>query len=153
MTRLDVRRCFDPTPAAVREARTFLRECLGHVRPTDGLDLDMVVMAANELATNAVLHGRTEFEVRVASDDAVLCVEVRDHNVRLPEPCLAAPAATSGRGLMLVEHTGLRWGVEPHEDGKTVWLRAPLRSADVPSRPVATGRPVPRLRTRVIRLP
>ncbi len=46
-------------------------------------------MAANELATNAVLHARTEFTVRVVLDGVQARVEVSNENSRVPQPCLA----------------------------------------------------------------
>jgi len=84
-------------------------------------------MAANELATNAVLHARTEFTVRVLIDAYRVRVEVSDGNTRMPQPCLTPAHATSGRGLAIVDGTGLQWGAERHARGKTVWVQAPLQ--------------------------
>ena len=87
----------------------------------------MLVMAANELATNAVLHARTEFTVRVLIDAYRVRVEVSDGNTRMPQPCLTPADATSGRGLAIVDGSGLQWGAERHARGKTVWVQAPLQ--------------------------
>lgn len=118
---------FQPDPAAVSLARRFLRHALINLGPTDAARelADTLVMAANELATNAVLHARTEFTVRVDVDATQARVEVSDENSRVPQPCLAPADATSGRGLALVDGSGLQWGVDRYPGGKTVWVQAP----------------------------
>lgn len=109
------------------QARRFMREALQEL--LDGghgaSDLaDTLLLAANELATNAVLHARTELTVRVLVDARRVRIDVIDENSRLPQPCLAPADATSGRGLAIVDGTGLRWGMDRHPGGKTVWLQA-----------------------------
>ena len=119
---------FRPDPQAVSAARRFLRRALTAIEggPADDL-VHMLVTAANELATNAVLHARTEFTVRVLIDAYRVRVEVSDGNTRMPQPCLTPADATSGRGLALVDGSGLQWGAERHARGKTVWVQAPLQ--------------------------
>jgi anti-sigma regulatory factor (Ser/Thr protein kinase) len=116
---------FRPSPSAVPEVRRFLRTALSAL---DGSDheqelADSLLMAGNELATNAVLHARTEFTVRVRDDGTMVRIEVSDRNTRVPQPCLAPADATSGRGLAIVDGSGLAWGVERHTGGKTVWVQ------------------------------
>ena len=117
---------FQPHPSAVTAARGFLRSALRDL----GLDetssdlIDLLVMAVNELATNAVLHARTEFTIRVLADQTWVRVEVGDANPRMPQPYPATAHATSGRGLAIIDASGLRWGVVPHPDGKTMWIQA-----------------------------
>lgn len=115
-------RRFDLDPRSVAEARAFIRGCLEDLAPSARMDVDLVLMAANEIVTNAVLHGRTDFEVRVGMDDGRIRVEVADLNTRLPQPCYASTSATSGRGLALVDGSGLLWGVDREAEGKSVWL-------------------------------
>jgi anti-sigma regulatory factor (Ser/Thr protein kinase) len=120
---------FRPDPQAVSSARRFLRRALTAIESGpagDGL-VYKLIMAANELATNAVLHARTEFTVRVLIDKHRVRVEVSDGNTRMPQPCLTAADATSGRGLAIVDGTGLQWGADRHGRGKTVWVQAPLQ--------------------------
>jgi anti-sigma regulatory factor (Ser/Thr protein kinase) len=126
---VDIARAFAPEATALALARRFLREVLAAELPDDdGGDLaDTLVLAANELATNAVLHARTEFTVRLLVDDARVRVEVTDENTRVPQPCLAPTNATSGRGLAIVDASGLSWGIDRHAEGKTVWLQAERR--------------------------
>ena len=119
---------FRPDPQAVSAARRFLRRALTAIEGGPAGDLvQKLVMAANELATNAVLHARTEFTVRVLIDAYRVRVEVSDGNTRMPQPCLTPAHATSGRGLAIVDGTGLQWGAERHARGKTVWVQAPLQ--------------------------
>jgi len=110
----------------VSQARRFLRQALQDLLgDDDGSELaDTLLMAANELTTNAVLHARTEFVVRVAVDAVHVRVEVTDGNSRVPQPCLAPADATSGRGLAIIHGSGLQRGIDRHPGGKTVWLQA-----------------------------
>lgn len=130
---------FGPEARAVSESRRFLRKALAGLLPAPGdADvLDTLVLAANELTTNAVLHARTEFSVRLLATPAFLRVEVSDRNSRMPQPCLTPADATSGRGLAIIDGTGLDWGAERHRGGKTVWVQGrrcgPSADGDGPS--------------------
>jgi anti-sigma regulatory factor (Ser/Thr protein kinase) len=110
----------------VSAARGFLRSALSDLglTETSGDLIDLLVMAANELVTNAVLHARTEFTIRVLADPTRVRVEVSDANPRMPQPSPAPAHATSGRGLAIIDGSGMQWGVDPHPDGKTMWLQA-----------------------------
>jgi anti-sigma regulatory factor (Ser/Thr protein kinase) len=117
---------FRPEPAAVPAARRLVRDALARL-PTGALGqdgVDILVLAANEVITNAVLHARTEFTVTVLLAGPVARVEVTDGNTRTPQPCLTPLDATSGRGLGLVDALGLMWGVERRRDGKVVRLES-----------------------------
>ena len=117
---------FRPDPQAVPRARRFLRQALTDIGGPAGDDLVYIlVMAANELVANAVFHARTEFTVRVLIDTDRVRIEVSDGNTRMPQPCLTPADATSGRGLAIVDGSGLQWGAERHIRGKTVWVQAP----------------------------
>ncbi len=117
---------FSPDAAAVSGVRRFLRTALRGLGPSEaGVELaDTLLMAGNELAVNAVLHARTEFTVRVLVDLERARVEVSDGNTRVPLPCLVPIDATSGRGLAIIDGSGLEWGVDRYFGGKTVWLQA-----------------------------
>lgn len=87
-----------------------------------------VALVVSELATNAVLHARTPFEVRVKVGDGHVRVEVHDGTGRRPVRRYFSDQATSGRGLRLIETLCRAWGVEPDADGagKTVWAEVSL---------------------------
>jgi len=116
---MELEQRFSPTPEGARAARHFVQAVL------DDLDPDIchvVMLLTSELATNAVLHARTDFEVTVARGEDALRIAVTDGNTRLPQPCMAPADATTGRGLALVDALANAWGADRHGRGKTVWF-------------------------------
>ncbi len=80
-------------------------------------------LIVTELAANVVRHARTLFTVGLFWNGRVLHGEVSDANPVPPEPQAGVgPERTGGRGLLLVGEIAERWGVEPHQRGKTVWF-------------------------------
>jgi two-component sensor histidine kinase len=108
-----------PDPRQLCEVRRFLRTAL-HDAPE--VDADMAVLLANELATNAVLHGRTEFDVRVRITDGRVWVGVHDDNTRPPVWLDDVRDSPNGHGLQLVAKAALHHGVDAEADGKVVWF-------------------------------
>jgi anti-sigma regulatory factor (Ser/Thr protein kinase) len=80
-----------------------------------------------ELATNCVLHARSEFIVGVSTHDDVVRLSVRDASSALPSLRTPEPSSGSGRGLMLVGRIARRWGVELIADGKLIWAELTSR--------------------------
>jgi anti-sigma regulatory factor (Ser/Thr protein kinase) len=111
----------EPRPASVGEARRWLAEQLASWG-LYGLDYDVSVVLS-ELVTNAVLHGRTEFTVRVSFEDDSVRLEVEDGNPHEPVTRHRSARATTGRGLVLVEALSSAWGCVRTETGKTIWAR------------------------------
>jgi anti-sigma regulatory factor (Ser/Thr protein kinase) len=112
-------RTFEPHADQVVEARRFVTSSLRRW----GLGEDDVPLLVSELATNAVLHARSEFSVTVRSSGERVRVEVFDRNSRLPTFAAVKSDAYSGRGLMLVQSLSSAWGVDAHaDDGKTIWF-------------------------------
>lgn len=109
-----------PRPESVTEARRCVAELMaGWHRPEL---MDAATLLVTELASNAVLHARTEFRVVTTLNHCVR-LEVHDGNrsrpmVRRSEDGLAG----TGRGLQLVERLSDAWGVEL-DHGKVVWCR------------------------------
>lgn len=90
-----------------------------------GDDVDFVQLVVSELVTNAVLHARTDMELRVSCNDEMVRVEVLDHSsaeVVLPADDGRPDLVTHGRGLRLVQELATGFGVEAQEDGKIVWV-------------------------------
>lgn len=110
---------FDAVLEQVGNARRFCVSALA----AWGLDsLEPAVSGVvTELATNCVLHARTAFSVTVSFDGQVLRVGVTDSSPRMPIAKSYSTGAMSGRGLRLVAAFADAWGVESHDDGKTVW--------------------------------
>jgi anti-sigma regulatory factor (Ser/Thr protein kinase) len=113
---------FEPVPAQVRDARIFVASVL----LTWGVDTDDAVLLVSELATNAVLHARSEFGVCVSHEGDRVRVEVSDDNSRLPSFVTVPDDANSGRGLLLLQTVSGSWGVESHGSGKTIWFEMPV---------------------------
>ena len=90
-----------------------------------GADPDAAALVASELATNAVVHANTAFEVRIPEHAEAFRVEVVND---APEMIVALrePAAESGRGLHIVDALAQSWGTEVTDDQKIVWFELPL---------------------------
>ena len=92
----------------------------------------------SELATNAVQHAATEFEVsvHVAPDCGRVRVEVSDGAPGYPTPQDPVPDAPDGRGLHIVRALADAWGIEMRRDrpGKTVWFSVALAAPECPCR-------------------
>jgi anti-sigma regulatory factor (Ser/Thr protein kinase) len=108
---------FEPKPENVSAVRLFAAEWLGKARRS----APEVVLAASELATNAVEHARTAFVVRLKEGDHVCRVEVSDGCEANPVLAMRQPDRPGGRGLLIVDRLSTRWGVEIAPNGKTVW--------------------------------
>jgi hypothetical protein len=87
----------------------------------DGLEF-AASQALSEVATNAVIHARTEFAVTIEWSDDVLRITVEDASRKLPIERHYAPDSTTGRGLALVALLSRAWGVERVGTGKQVWF-------------------------------
>lgn len=110
---------FPATRVAPRDARRFVGRVLQGWGRLDLVDDAALVVA--ELATNAVLHAQSAFEVTLTRFDGVVRIAVQDASSIVPEVRQADPTATSGRGMFLVAALATRWGCDPTPDGKRVW--------------------------------
>jgi anti-sigma regulatory factor (Ser/Thr protein kinase) len=129
-------RTFVPEAGEVFAARHFVADVLAGW----GLTCDDLPLLVSELATNAVLHARSDFEVSVARTGQRVRVAVFDQNTRLPSFAVAPPDAYSGRGLMLLRQLATAWGVESHSDvGKTIWFELEVPLGEPAARAAANG--------------
>jgi anti-sigma regulatory factor (Ser/Thr protein kinase) len=126
--RLDSATLLPPAPAAASAGRRFLRGTLAQL-PEEVLDV--VLLLASELVSNAVRHGTGEvrlcLETASAQDPHWIRVGVSDDNPvppRLRAEVLGEHGlpAESGRGVLLLERLASRWGVTPEPPGKQVWF-------------------------------
>jgi len=125
-----VARTLAPTPASHLRSRDrvelprLVREAIRGCWPTTER-LDTVVLAASELASNAVQHSAAVPAAAVTCTDGRLLVELLDdrpHDL----PCLADPHAEHpadglGHGLRIVAAVADRWGVTVQPTCKIVW--------------------------------
>jgi len=110
-------------PDSVREARHFVADAAGRA----GFDpdvIDLAAVAASELVTNAVVHGRGPISVRTVLDPVSLRVEVQDTAADLPHRVDTDHARDGGRGLAIVDAFSREWGctVVRGASGKSVWF-------------------------------
>jgi PAS domain S-box-containing protein len=111
-------------PEAVAGARAQTRTILEAAGVSAECIAD-VLLSVSELFTNAIRHGRgpAVFAVRLTSEHVI--VEMSDASLSRPRVRDFDPAASSGRGLHLVESLSSRWGVRPTGLGKAVWCILP----------------------------
>ncbi|WP_404955631.1 ATP-binding protein [Streptomyces sp. 147326] len=93
---------------------------------------DDALLICSELATNAVVHGRTKPEghnehIRLDltwRPGNALIIQVEDNSTAQPTPSNSAPSAESGRGLGLVASLADQWSFWLNRDGrgKRVWV-------------------------------
>ena len=107
-------------PSSVPTARRFVESILtSWGQPEQGWTAALLV---SELSANCTLHARTSFTVRVEMQDEQVRLQVTDGSLRPPAVRDYGTSATTGRGLLLVEELSSDWGVDLHDDGKTVWV-------------------------------
>jgi anti-sigma regulatory factor (Ser/Thr protein kinase) len=133
-------RRFHASALSVGQARRFL---LAKLPAAWGDDADDLVLMLSELATNAVQHAATEFEVavRVSPDRGRVRVEVSDVAAGYPTPLEPALDALHGRGLHIVRSLADAWGIEARRDrpGKTVWFSVVLPAPAAAAAAAATS--------------
>ena len=129
---------FGPEFESVRSARQFVRDVLERWRLEDREPPASVLVT--ELCSNSVLHARGAFTVSLTSEENVLRIAVRDSSRRLPAEKSHSQRAMTGRGLLLVDAYSDEWGVELHQDGKTVWASLVVRTGSAGGRSSASRR-------------
>ena len=119
METLEATRSFSCDSRSLSGCRTFVTNTLSswHLSP---LTEDAMIVVS-ELATNAVLHARTEFSVSMAWQSGTLRVSLRDSSHDMPVVGSPLPTTVTGRGLLLVSVIARRWGIEIDSSGKSVW--------------------------------
>lgn len=116
-----------PQTSSVVQARRAARLALTE---WDAESLEWAVcQLVSELATNAVIHAGTTFEMRLSLDGSQLRCEVSDTSPKVPRTRAYAEDAATGRGLLLVERLATAWGVLRRVGGKTVWFELDVDSA------------------------
>src|SRR3954467_8516717 len=115
-----------PHPTSVAAARRFVAAGVG----ARGATAEIAILLASELASNAVMHARTTFEVALHLDDEVVRVEAYDTSPTMPPVRTYAADSIAGRGLHMIAATSERWGFDSLPEGKVVWFE--LRRSDEP---------------------
>ena len=116
---------FEPALEAPHAARRFVAEVLRE-RGDIGLICDASLIVS-ELATNAVVHACSRFEVALHFEPGMVTLSVSDSSDEVPAIGDPSPADPHGRGLLVVDALARRWGWVQTRRGKSVW--AELTSA------------------------
>ncbi len=105
---------------SIRLARRLLSELIHGADPESA---QVALLLLSELATNSVVHARSDFTVTVLVGEDCLRVGVADGDPRLPVMRRYGRDAVTGRGMQLVDGQSSRWGIDERPgDGKTVWF-------------------------------
>jgi anti-sigma regulatory factor (Ser/Thr protein kinase) len=118
------KRRFPCQPRSVTAARHFARAVLKD-QPRE--TLEAVELMVSELATNAVRHAHSGFDLTIRTTTGQLRVEIRDNGQGQPELRSPTPLESSGRGLRIVEAMSQKWGVVAESDSKLVWFTLPAQ--------------------------
>jgi anti-sigma regulatory factor (Ser/Thr protein kinase) len=109
-----------PDPISARAARQLIEAAL--TRWGDDDSTEVAALLTTELVTNAIVHARTDFALRVATDQGRLRVEVSDSSHDPPRLIPIGETEEHGRGLHLVDALSASWGVDWTAGGKVVWF-------------------------------
>ncbi|MEV7520324.1 ATP-binding protein [Streptomyces sp. NPDC091371] len=123
-----VTRCRDFTKRALTDWRW-----LPAPDPDAEADAEDVLLVVSELVANARLHGGGPSSLLLRRTGDGLRVEVTDRSPTLPVLQRDAhPARPGGHGLLIVDRLARRWGAEPLDGGKRVWVEVsePRRIAE-----------------------
>ncbi len=115
--RISTRFAADPT--APSQARQAVRSVLD---AADEQLVSTVELLVSELVTNAVLHASSApvLDIHLGADR--VRIEVRDADPTMPQRRVPDEGSPGGRGLLLLDRLASRWGAEPDDDGKVVWV-------------------------------
>ncbi|MGH8891954.1 MAG: PAS domain S-box protein [Actinomycetes bacterium] len=130
----------EPLPESARDARELVLDALEEAGRCDLADAASLLVS--ELVTNAIVHARTTIELEIVAGPDGLRVAVRDGSPHLPVPRHYGRAATTGRGLELVDLLSDRHGTDTDpRAGKTVWfeLGAPVTRESPTDDPAAAA--------------
>jgi serine phosphatase RsbU (regulator of sigma subunit)/anti-sigma regulatory factor (Ser/Thr protein kinase) len=126
------RRRFPREPESAERARVFVAGCL-EAAPRDVREVAKLL--TSELASNAVLHARSAFDVVVSEARGTVRVAVIDAGPGEPVPERTDDGRDGGHGLWIVSRLSDRWGVDHLPGGaKSVWFESAVRSGSPSSR-------------------
>ena len=110
-----------PDASSLREGRRFVAETLHDWAVHEAL-IEPVILVANELVANAIVHARSAPVLSLAEAGSDLMVRVADNSPSEPAPRAATTNEAGGRGLLMVEALADQWGCDAHAQGKVVWV-------------------------------
>jgi anti-sigma regulatory factor (Ser/Thr protein kinase) len=114
------------TPGEVGRARHLVGSSLDRWGVPD--DDGVAVLLVSELVTNALRYGVQPMRLVARRADGAVRVEIHDGRTgEAPRVQHAAPDATAGRGMMLVDALATRWGWSEFGGSKQVWFEIDVK--------------------------
>lgn len=94
--------------------------------------VDDLCLVANELVTNAFMHGEAPLGVTLSRSEGEVTIEVADGDPNLEDVQMRTPdeSRSGGRGLLVVESLAQKWGVRSAGSGKIVWATVALHAPE-----------------------
>jgi anti-sigma regulatory factor (Ser/Thr protein kinase) len=115
------------SPAAITFSRSMLRRHIGKRLLPPGMDegdVEVLLLAYEELASNAIRHGRLPVHVMVTTMDDGWLIDVADGATECaPAPTADRDPAQGGLGLHLVARLCRTYGWWTEHNRKHVWAR------------------------------
>jgi len=117
--------------AAVRaELRDHLASGGPGATPVADDHVDRLVLAFDELASNALRHGGGEVRAAVRTSGGNWLIEVRDGDpTRAPAPAVGRDPGLGGLGLYLIADVAVEHGWQVRDGHKCVWALIPRETA------------------------
>jgi phosphoserine phosphatase RsbU/P len=115
---------FPEEPDSVARARHWAADVLAQCELSRLIDTACLLIS--ELATNALRHARSPYEVTIEVDDVQVLVEVMDHSPELPSKAVPARSEFGGKGLLFLDSLASSWGTRLVPDGKIVFFALEL---------------------------
>ena len=103
--------------------------------------LDSAMLLTSEVVTNVIVHTASAPELELSRAGAGVLVSVVDGSPVPPRRRLHSAAATTGRGLRMLQDLAQDWGWTPVRGGKAVWFLLVRGGVDPRSEPPAAPRP------------
>ncbi len=92
---------------------------------------DAVNLMVSELATNALVHASSGFDVDVDRSEIAVTISVTDRGDGTPAMQSPTSSEPHGRGLRIVEALSDDWGTNASDEaGKTVWFQMVFRDVE-----------------------
>ena len=110
-----------PDVKSLGEGRRFVARTLRDWE-VDEARIEPVMLVANELVANAIVHAQSAPVLSLAAAGTDLMLRVSDDSGTPPVAQAPGKDEYTGRGLMLVEALADRWGIDTSGSGKSVWV-------------------------------
>ncbi|TFV89604.1 ATP-binding protein [Blastococcus sp. CT_GayMR16] len=111
-----------------RDARGLLGSSVGPGPWNDAQDeaIERAVLALDELASNALRHGRSPISAELFDRGETWLIVVTDGaTAELPVPAVGRPGDLGGFGLYVVADLAVAHGIDVRGDHKCVWAELP----------------------------